>query len=122
VPVLEDSENHVILDDVQHTAFNTVEPDQDTSTNVFFASSITWAEENPETLEAFRDALQANADEVKASWLEIDSATLDAVPLPAISATIDAAMIQPLIDIQIEQGTLAEDDAPDLEKHVTPFE
>lgn len=132
IPVLEDSANHAVYDDVQFEAMHAAVPSQPSSANVFFISTVPWAEKNPELVSSFRAALQdaidyinANPEDAKAelaSWLKLDPALASKVDFSGMTSTVEAAQIRPLIEMSVAMGTLTEDAAPDLEARVEAFE
>ncbi|MGY1836988.1 ABC transporter substrate-binding protein [Blastococcus sp. SYSU DS0510] len=101
---------------------NFVDTADDLTVAAYFTSEQ-YAQENPEAVECFSDAMaqsleyaQANPDavrEVLDEYTEIDPAIAEAMTLPAWPAEINRDSVQTLSDLAVEDGLL--DEAPDLD-------
>jgi NitT/TauT family transport system substrate-binding protein len=85
-------------------------------------SDASFGEQQPETVAAFRDALQeamayidAYPDEARTmvtEWLKLPPAVAQAAPMPAYTVDIDFEALQPWVDIAKETGSLRADPPP----------
>ncbi|WP_163271012.1 ABC transporter substrate-binding protein [Chelativorans alearense] len=88
----------------------------DGQTAQFFGVSTTWADENPEAVEAFRAAIRDgaqfvrdNPDETRAvigAYLKLPPAILSDIVLPVVDAEITPEQIAWWIDVMDEQGLI----------------
>lgn len=127
--VLEDPENHVVLDNVQYAALSKIDPGQKTTALAFFASSRSWAEENPQAVKAFRDALDeglqwildndADARDMLVDWLKVDQKIADGAEFEGVmDAHITADQLRPIFELSVDRGVLPEDQVAGLLERV----
>ncbi|MCF6746050.1 nitrate ABC transporter substrate-binding protein [Blastococcus sp. KM273128] len=106
----------------QVVASNFVDTADDLTVATYFTSRQ-YAQENPEAVECFSDAMaqsleyaQENPDavrEILGEYTQIDPAIAEAMTLPAWPAEINRDSVQTLSDLAVEDGLL--DEAPDLD-------
>lgn len=88
----------------------------DTSVSSFFISSRTYAQDNPEIVKGFREAIRAgitwveeNEDEARAeleAYLQLPPEVAQAAPLPGYSADIPAEQMAPFVTMLTDLGVL----------------
>ncbi|MGY1821742.1 ABC transporter substrate-binding protein [Geodermatophilus sp. SYSU D00079] len=78
-----------------------------------------YAQENPEVIEAFRQAMTASMDELTdnrerlvelvPSYTQVPAETVQQVALPAWDAQVDVAQLQKMSDLMLEYGIISEE-------------